>query len=224
MNYRATIGMEVHVELATKSKMFCGCAVDFGGEPNSRCCPVCLGFPGSLPVLNKTAIEYMLKAALALNCKINYNNYFHRKNYYYPDLPKNFQTTQYDCPIGYNGYLEINTNGKITIPLKYDDCDKFSDGVAVVHKNNKQGLINKDGKLIINFINATIIDFYNGCGIIEKDNKYILINNKGEYLTKEFKWITDPPNTSCGFEEYAGNYSDVEGLDKSKNRKIIVSE
>lgn len=113
MNYRATIGMEVHVELATKSKMFCGCAVDFGGEPNSRCCPVCLGFPGSLPVLNKTAIEYMLKAALALNCKINYNNYFHRKNYYYPDLPKNFQTTQYDCPIGYNGYLEINTNGKI---------------------------------------------------------------------------------------------------------------
>ena len=113
MNYKPTIGMEVHVELSTKSKMFCGCQVDFGGNPNTRCCPVCIGLPGALPVVNKTAINYMLKAALALNCKINYENYFHRKNYYYPDLPKNFQTSQYDCPIGYNGYLEIKSEDKV---------------------------------------------------------------------------------------------------------------
>ncbi|MBR4749190.1 MAG: Asp-tRNA(Asn)/Glu-tRNA(Gln) amidotransferase subunit GatB [Abditibacteriota bacterium] len=113
MKYNAVIGMEVHVELATRSKMFCGCKVDFGGEPNTRCCPVCTGMPGSLPSVNRRAVEFMLKAALALNCKINYENYFHRKNYYYPDLPKNFQTTQYDSPIGYNGYLEINSGGRI---------------------------------------------------------------------------------------------------------------
>ncbi|MBP5274507.1 MAG: Asp-tRNA(Asn)/Glu-tRNA(Gln) amidotransferase subunit GatB [Abditibacteriota bacterium] len=112
MKYDAVIGMEVHVELSTRSKMFCGCRVDFGGEPNTRCCPVCTGMPGSLPSVNRRAVEFMLKAALALNCKINYENYFHRKNYYYPDLPKNFQTSQYDSPIGYNGYLEINSGGK----------------------------------------------------------------------------------------------------------------
>ena len=110
--YKPTIGMEVHIELQTKTKMFCGCKVDFGGAPNTRCCPVCTGMPGALPVVNKTAIDTMLKAALALNCSINYENYFHRKNYYYPDLPKNFQTSQYDCPLGYNGYLEISVGGK----------------------------------------------------------------------------------------------------------------
>ena len=110
--YKPTIGMEVHIELQTKTKMFCGCKVDFGGAPNTRCCPVCIGLPGALPVVNKTAIDTMLKAALALNCSINYENYFHRKNYYYPDLPKNFQTSQYDCPLGYNGYLEISVGGK----------------------------------------------------------------------------------------------------------------
>lgn len=112
MEYRPTIGMEVHIELQTKTKMFCGCKVDFGGAPNTRCCPVCTGLPGALPVVNKAAIDTMLKAALALNCSINYENYFHRKNYYYPDLPKNFQTSQYDCPLGYNGYLEICVGGK----------------------------------------------------------------------------------------------------------------
>ncbi|MBQ0105451.1 MAG: Asp-tRNA(Asn)/Glu-tRNA(Gln) amidotransferase subunit GatB [Armatimonadetes bacterium] len=110
--YKPTIGMEVHIELQTKTKMFCGCKVDFGGEPNTRCCPVCIGLPGALPAVNKAAIDTMLKAALALNCNINYENYFHRKNYYYPDLPKNFQTSQYDCPLGYNGYLEICVGGK----------------------------------------------------------------------------------------------------------------
>lgn len=103
--------MEVHVELQTNSKMFCGCAVEFGGEPNTRCCPVCLGLPGSLPVVNERAIELMAKAALALGCSIAPKCIFHRKNYYYPDMPKNYQVSQYDNPIGVDGYVEIFAGG-----------------------------------------------------------------------------------------------------------------
>lgn len=112
IEYEPVIGMEVHVELQTISKMFCGCKVDFGGEPNTRCCPVCLGLPGSLPVVNERAIELMIKAALALNCSIAPQCIFHRKNYYYPDLPKNYQISQYDNPLGVNGWLEITVGGK----------------------------------------------------------------------------------------------------------------
>lgn len=112
IEYEPVIGMEVHVELQTESKMFCGCEVGFGGEPNTRCCPVCLGLPGSLPVVNERAIELMAKAALALNCTIAPQCIFHRKNYYYPDLPKNYQISQYDNPLGVNGWLEIFSEGK----------------------------------------------------------------------------------------------------------------
>ncbi len=111
MEYEPVIGMEVHVELQTASKMFCGCEVAFGGEPNTRCCPVCLGLPGSLPVVNEHAIELMAKAALALGCNIAPRSIFHRKNYYYPDLPKNYQISQYDNPLGTSGYVEIYAGG-----------------------------------------------------------------------------------------------------------------
>jgi aspartyl-tRNA(Asn)/glutamyl-tRNA(Gln) amidotransferase subunit B len=110
--YEPVIGMEVHVELRTRSKMFCGCEVAFGGEPNTRCCPVCLGLPGSLPVVNERAVEYMARAALALNCTILPQCVFHRKNYYYPDLPKNYQISQYDYPLGVNGWVEIMAGGR----------------------------------------------------------------------------------------------------------------
>lgn len=112
VEYEPVIGMEVHVELQTNTKMFCGCKVEFGGDPNTRCCPVCLGLPGSLPVVNERAIEFMTKAALALNCTIAPQCIFHRKNYYYPDMPKNYQVSQYDNPLGSNGYVEIFAGGK----------------------------------------------------------------------------------------------------------------
>ncbi|MEA2461546.1 MAG: aspartyl-tRNA(Asn)/glutamyl-tRNA(Gln) amidotransferase subunit [Actinomycetota bacterium] len=106
--YETTVGLEVHVELNTRSKMFCGCEVSFGGDPNTRTCPVCLGMPGSLPVPNEKAVEYTMKIAAALNCEIAEYSLFHRKNYFYPDMPKNYQISQYDNPLGERGYVEIS--------------------------------------------------------------------------------------------------------------------
>jgi aspartyl-tRNA(Asn)/glutamyl-tRNA(Gln) amidotransferase subunit B len=112
--YEPTIGMETHAELKTKSKMFCGCSAEFGGAPNSHVCPVCMGLPGSLPVPNQQAIEFVIKTAMALGCAVNTPTIFHRKNYFYPDLPKAYQITQYgDEPIGTNGHLDITVNGAV---------------------------------------------------------------------------------------------------------------
>ncbi|MFP5352213.1 MAG: Asp-tRNA(Asn)/Glu-tRNA(Gln) amidotransferase subunit GatB [Actinomycetota bacterium] len=106
--YETTVGLEIHVELATASKMFCGCSVSFAGDPNSRTCPVCLGMPGTLPVPNEKAIEYTMKIGLALNCQIAEHSLFHRKNYFYPDMPKNYQISQYDSPLCSQGHVDIS--------------------------------------------------------------------------------------------------------------------
>jgi aspartyl-tRNA(Asn)/glutamyl-tRNA(Gln) amidotransferase subunit B len=113
LQYEAVIGLEVHVELSTVTKMFCGCAIDFGGEPNSRTCPVCLGQPGSLPVPNAKAIEYAIMLGLALDCEVVARSQFHRKNYFYPDMPKNYQISQYDVAICERGHLDIEVDGEI---------------------------------------------------------------------------------------------------------------
>jgi aspartyl-tRNA(Asn)/glutamyl-tRNA(Gln) amidotransferase subunit B len=110
--YEPVIGLETHVELGTRTKMFCGCVTTFGAEPNSQTCPVCLGLPGSLPVVNRTAIEYTIRIGLALNCTIAEWCRFARKNYFYPDMPKNFQISQYDEPLCTDGYLDVEVNGK----------------------------------------------------------------------------------------------------------------
>jgi len=107
LHYKLIVGLEIHVQLCTKSKMFCGCAVEFGQKPNSRVCPVCLGMPGVLPVMNKQAFEYAVLVGLALNCEIAQFTKWDRKSYYYPDLPKNYQISQYDLPLSTNGYIEI---------------------------------------------------------------------------------------------------------------------
>lgn len=112
MKYEAVIGLEVHTELQTTTKIFCGCKTSFGAEPNTNVCPVCLGLPGVLPVLNKRVLELAVRAGLALNCEISRFSKFDRKNYYYPDLPKNFQTSQFDLPICERGHLDIEVNGE----------------------------------------------------------------------------------------------------------------
>ena len=108
--YETVIGLEVHVELATKTKIFCGCKTDFGAEPNTHVCPICTGMPGSLPILNKQVVEFALRAGLALNCQINQFCKFDRKNYFYPDNPQNYQISQLYLPICHDGYVELETS------------------------------------------------------------------------------------------------------------------
>ena len=111
MEFEAVIGLEVHAQLNTQTKMFCSCSTKFGKPPNTQVCPVCMGLPGVLPVINKQAVEYALKLALALNCKINLKSIMARKNYFYPDLPKNYQISQYELPLAEGGAVEIEVNG-----------------------------------------------------------------------------------------------------------------
>jgi aspartyl-tRNA(Asn)/glutamyl-tRNA(Gln) amidotransferase subunit B len=109
--YEPVIGLEVHVQLSTRTKIFCGCPTSFGAPPNTNVCPVCLGLPGALPVLSRQSVEMAIKAALALNCKINPTSRFARKNYFYPDLPKGYQISQYDQPVAEHGYVDVVVNG-----------------------------------------------------------------------------------------------------------------
>ena len=117
-DYEVVIGLEVHCELSTKTKIFCSCPTNFGGEPNTHCCPVCMAMPGTLPVLNEKVVEYAVKAGLATNCKISQNSKNDRKNYFYPDLPKAYQISQFDLPLCYEGAVTIDTDeGEKTIRL-----------------------------------------------------------------------------------------------------------
>src|SRR3989304_9022525 len=111
--YEMVIGLEVHVQLKTASKIFCGCSTRFGDPPNTHSCPVCLGLPGALPVLNREAVTMAMKAALALNCAINPHSRFARKNYFYPDLPKGYQISQYDEPLSEHGWIDIEVEAKL---------------------------------------------------------------------------------------------------------------
>ncbi|HWR72614.1 MAG TPA: Asp-tRNA(Asn)/Glu-tRNA(Gln) amidotransferase GatCAB subunit B, partial [Nitrospirota bacterium] len=113
MKYEAVIGLEVHAQLQTNTKIFCGCETAFGEEPNTRTCPVCIGMPGVLPVLNRKAVEYIIKTGLATHCAITPYSRFARKNYFYPDLPKGYQISQYELPLCEKGYVEILVGGKV---------------------------------------------------------------------------------------------------------------
>ncbi|HZA79963.1 MAG TPA: Asp-tRNA(Asn)/Glu-tRNA(Gln) amidotransferase GatCAB subunit B, partial [Actinomycetes bacterium] len=111
--YETVVGIETHCELSTATKMFCACPASFGAEPNTQVCPVCLGEPGSLPVANGRAVEYAARIGLALHCRIAERSQFHRKNYFYPDMPKNYQISQYDEPLCVDGWLDVDVDGDV---------------------------------------------------------------------------------------------------------------
>ena len=147
--YESVIGLETHVELFTNTKMFCGCRLSFGQEKNTYTCPVCLGHPGSLPVINKKAVEYAIKIALALNCRIQKYSIFHRKNYFYPDMPKNYQISQYDLPLGTGGYLDVDMGDYVRRV-----------GITRVHMEEDTGkLVHTGATGRISESEASIVDF-----------------------------------------------------------------
>jgi len=148
------IGLEVHLQLATETKAFCGCSTGFGASPNSHTCPVCLGFPGSLPVLNKKALAYAMKVALALNCKIQDVVKFDRKNYYYPDLPKNYQISQYDLPLSADGFVAIKTEDNVKrIRIKRVHLEE--DAGKLIHEENRDASLvdfNRSGMPLLEIV------------------------------------------------------------------------
>jgi aspartyl-tRNA(Asn)/glutamyl-tRNA(Gln) amidotransferase subunit B len=135
------LGLEVHVELHTKTKMFCGCANEFGGEPNTHVCPVCLAAPGALPVVNGVAVESAIRIGLALNCEIAEWCRFARKNYFYPDMPKNFQTSQYDEPIAFNGYLDVTLDDGEIFRVEIERAHMEEDTGKSLHVGGTAGRI-----------------------------------------------------------------------------------
>ena len=132
MEFETVIGLEIHAQLKTNTKIFCGCATTYGAEPNSQTCPICLGMPGVLPVLNKKVVEYSIKMGLATGCRINQFNQFARKNYFYPDLPKGYQTSQFDLPIVEEGVIDIEVDGKIK-PIGITRMHMEEDAGKLIH-------------------------------------------------------------------------------------------
>ncbi|ALR12528.1 aspartyl/glutamyl-tRNA amidotransferase subunit B [Mycobacteroides saopaulense] len=154
--YEPVLGMEVHVELSTATKMFCGCPTTFGAEPNTQICPVCLGLPGSLPVVNEKAVESAIRIGLALNCEIAPWGRFARKNYFYPDQPKNYQISQYDEPIAFNGYLDVPLDDGTTWRVQIERAHMEEDTGKLTHIGSETGRISGATESLLDYNRAGV--------------------------------------------------------------------
>ena len=158
MEYEVVIGLEAHAHLATKTKLFCGCSTAFGAPPNTQTCPVCTGQPGVLPVMNRQAVELALRTAVALHCEVAPTTILDRKNYYYPDLPKNYQISQYDLPFSHDGYLEIPAPDGGTRRIGITRVHLEEDAGKLLHTPNGVSLVdlNRTGVPPVSYTHLTL--------------------------------------------------------------------
>jgi len=190
MNYEPVIGLEVHVQLSTNAKIFCGCSTNFGASPNTQTCPVCLGLPGVLPVLNKEVIQCAIKTALATNCTVVERCIFHRKNYFYPDLPKGYQISQYDMPLGENGWIQIKLDRKIK-KIHITRVHMEEDAGKLIHSENSE---DSSSRVDLNRAGVPLLEIVSEPDISSPEEAYQYLVSLKEIL--EYLEISD-----CNMEE-----------------------
>ena len=224
MQYEAVIGLEVHAHLLTRTKIFCGCSTAFGAPPNAQVCPVCLGLPGALPVLNRQAVDYAIKAALALGCDVQRESVFARKNYFYPDLPKGYQISQYERPLALNGSIDLTVNGE-TCHVGITRVHMEEDAGKSLHEgfldSNRRSYIdlNRSGVPLIEIVSEP--DMRTAAQAAEEAKKPAAVADKYNLLDKVLKSNHNP---DTGQPLTAAKITQIKAAMANFKKRLITSE